>query len=57
MVLRNKGDIVLVAFGGAVAGFLLTLGSPRIYQARTTLEIQGHNTNFPEHGDGQPHDG
>jgi capsular exopolysaccharide synthesis family protein len=46
MVRRNRGMILLVALVGAFIGFLMTLASPRIYQARVTLEIQGYNTDF-----------
>ena len=46
MLRRNKGTLVLVALLGGAIGFALTLASPRIYQARTTLEIQGYNNDF-----------
>src|SRR6266581_8279925 len=46
MIRRHKGAVVLATFLGGVAGFLMTLSSPRIYQARTTIEIQGVNDDF-----------
>ena len=46
MVRRHKGGMVLAVFLGGLLGFLGTLRSPRIYQARTTLEIQGINEEF-----------
>ncbi len=46
MVLRHKiAVIVAIVVAGAIA-FVGTLSSPRIYQARTTLEIQGLNEDF-----------
>lgn len=54
MVLRNKGTIALVAAAGALVAFLLTLGSPRLYQARTTIEIQGVNSDFLNMGSVTP---
>jgi succinoglycan biosynthesis transport protein ExoP len=46
MIRRHKGAVVLATFLGCLAGFLVTLSDPRIYQARTTLEIQGLNEEF-----------
>src|SRR5919109_872876 len=46
MVRRHKGAVIVATFLGALAGFLVTLSSPRVYQARTTLEIQGLNEEF-----------
>ena len=46
MVRRHKGAVVLAVFLGGLAGFVVTLRSPRIYQGRTTLEIQGINEEF-----------
>jgi len=46
MVRRHKGAMILAVFAGATLGFLGTLRSPRIYQSRTTLEIQGLNEEF-----------
>jgi capsular exopolysaccharide synthesis family protein len=43
---RRKGTVVLVAFLGTLAGFLFTLPQTPIYQARTTIEIQGVNEDF-----------
>ncbi len=54
MLRRNRGTVVLVALLGAVGGFLMTLASPRIYQARTTLEIQGYNNDFLNMGSVSP---
>src|SRR5688500_11817782 len=46
MVRRHKTAVALAIILGGVGGFLLTLSSPRIYQARTSLEIQGLNEEF-----------
>src|SRR5207244_10567060 len=46
MVRRHKGAVILATFLGAMAGFLMTLSDPRVYQARTSLEIQGLNEEF-----------
>jgi polysaccharide biosynthesis transport protein len=46
MIRRHKVAVVLATFLGGFGGFLLTLQSPRIYQARTTIEIQGVNDDF-----------
>src|ERR1041384_2296839 len=41
MVRRHKAAVIVATVLGGLAGFFVTLSSPRIYQARTTLEIQG----------------
>src|SRR5215831_11347484 len=46
MVRRHKAAVIVATVMGAVIGFALTLSSPRIYQAHTTLEIQGLNQEF-----------
>src|SRR2546425_9537460 len=46
MIRRHKLPVVLATVLGLAAGFLLTLPEPRIYQARTTLEIQSLNDDF-----------
>ncbi|MEP7305908.1 MAG: polysaccharide biosynthesis tyrosine autokinase [Acidobacteriota bacterium] len=46
MIRRHKGAVVFATCVGAIGGFVLTLSEPRIYQARTTLEIQGLNPAF-----------
>ena len=46
MVRRHKAVVCLVSILGAVAGFLYTLPQPRIYQAHTTIEVQGLNEDF-----------
>ena len=46
MVRRHKGAMILAIFIGGLIGFLVILGSPRIYQGKTTLEIQGINQEF-----------
>ena len=46
MIRRHKVAVVLITLLGGVVGFLITVPSPRIYQARTTLEVQGINENF-----------
>ena len=46
MARRHKGAVILATCLGAVVGFALTLSSPRVYQAHTSLEIQGLNEEF-----------
>lgn len=46
MVRRHKAMVVLATIVGGLVGILLTLPSPRVYQSRTTLEIQGLNAEF-----------
>ena len=46
MVRRHKGAVVLATFLGGLIGFLVTLSSPRVYQAKATLEFQGLNEEF-----------
>jgi succinoglycan biosynthesis transport protein ExoP len=46
MVRRHKTAVLAVSILGAVAGFLYTLPQPRIYQAHTTIEVQGLNEDF-----------
>ena len=46
MVRRHKGAMILAIFIGGLIGFLVILGSPRVYQGKTTLEIQGINQEF-----------
>ena len=46
MVRRHKLAVVVISILGAVAGFLYTLPQPRIYQAHTTIEVQGLNEDF-----------
>ena len=41
MIRRHKIPVVLATVVGFAVGFLLTLPEPRIYQAKTTMEIQG----------------
>ena len=46
MVRRHKLAAVLATILGGVVGLLLTLPQLRLYQARTTLEVQGLNDEF-----------
>ena len=46
MVRRHKVAVVLATFIGTLLGFLMTLSSPRVYQARTSIEIQSLNEGF-----------
>ena len=46
MIRRHKGAVVLATILGGVVAFLLTLSSSRVYQAHTSLEIQGLNDEF-----------
>lgn len=43
---RRKGLVLLVTFACALAGFVFTLPQTPVYQAHTTLEVQGLNENF-----------
>ncbi len=43
---RRKGTLILATFLGGLLAVLLTLPQTRIYQARTTLEIQSLNPDF-----------
>lgn len=43
---RRKGRLLIAAFLGLLGGILFTLPQTPIYQARTSLEIQGLNENF-----------
>jgi capsular exopolysaccharide synthesis family protein len=54
MVRRNKGAVILAVFIGGLLGFLVTLSSPRVYQATTTLEIRGLNEDFLNMGKVNP---
>src|SRR5580658_4226256 len=40
---RRKGTVILVAFLGAVIGFLVTLPQTPVYQTKTSLEIVALN--------------
>jgi capsular exopolysaccharide synthesis family protein len=46
MVRRHKVAVFVISTLGAIAGFLYTLPQPRIYQAHTTIEVQGLNEDF-----------
>ena len=46
IVRRHKGTLILIAFLGLLAAFLLTLPQTPIYQARASLEIQNLNEDF-----------
>jgi len=46
MVRRHKVAVCVISLLGAAAGFLYTLPQPRIYQAHTTIEVQGLNEDF-----------
>ena len=43
---RRKGTLILIALIGSIAGFLVTIPQTPIFQAHTSLEISGLNTNF-----------
>ena len=43
---RRKGTVFLIAFAGALAGFLVTIPQQQIFQAHTTLEILSTNDTF-----------
>src|SRR5258708_7839649 len=46
MIRRHKIAVAFATLLGFGIGFLLTLPEPRIYQARTTIEIQSLNDEF-----------
>ncbi len=46
LIQRRKGAILLVSVLGALAAFAFTIPQTPIYQARTTIEVQGVNDNF-----------
>src|SRR5262245_28242802 len=46
MVRRHKAAVVFATIAGGIGGFLLTLSDPRVFQAKTSLEIQGLNEDF-----------
>jgi len=46
MVRRHKAAVLAISILGAGAGFLYTLPQARIYQAHTTIEVQGLNEDF-----------
>jgi succinoglycan biosynthesis transport protein ExoP len=63
MIRRHRDAIIVATLLGGTIGFLLTLAAPRIYQTRTSLEIQGVNDEFlnmrnvtPTVGDGSSGD-
>ena len=43
---RHKGTLIVIAFIGALLGFLITLPQTPVYQARTSIEIENLNENF-----------
>mgnify|MGYP000930294047 CR=1 FL=1 len=43
---RNKGTVLSLALLGSVVGVLLTIPQTRLYQARTSVEIENLNENF-----------
>jgi capsular exopolysaccharide synthesis family protein len=43
---RRKGTLMIIAFVGALVGFLVTLPQTPIYQARTSVEVVGMNEDF-----------
>src|SRR5438445_13251772 len=46
MVRRHRAAVILATLLGGLLAFASTLPALRIYQARTTLEIQGVNDDF-----------
>jgi len=43
---RHKGALIVIAFLGAMVGYLVTLPQTPVYQARTSIEIENMNENF-----------
>ena len=54
---RHKAIVILAAFLGGVAGFLYTVPATPIFQASTTIEVQGLNANFLNMQDVNPNSG
>ena len=46
MIRRHRGAVIIATVLGSFAGLVMTLSDARIYQARTSLEIQGFNEEF-----------
>src|SRR5207253_8157830 len=46
LIRRHKGAVLVLGLAGMLAAVLITLPQTPIYQARTSLEIQGFNENF-----------
>src|SRR5207253_4274575 len=46
LIRRHKGAVLVLGLAGVLAAVLITLPQTPIYQARTSLEIQGFNENF-----------
>src|SRR6267142_1841540 len=46
LLLRRKGTILIAAVLGTGLGLLVSMPRTKVYQARTTLEIQGLNENL-----------
>jgi capsular exopolysaccharide synthesis family protein len=54
MVRRHKAAVVALAIAGALAGFVATVPSARVYRTAATLEIQGLNPDFLDIGKVNP---
>src|SRR5438105_8249835 len=46
LIRRHKGVVLAIGLAGMLGALLITLPQTPIYQARTSLEIQGFNDNF-----------
>src|ERR1700736_5272403 len=46
LIRRHKGAVLVLGLAGMLVAILITLPQTPIYQARTSLEIQGVNENF-----------
>jgi succinoglycan biosynthesis transport protein ExoP len=57
IIRRHQGTVLLVAFSGALMGFLSTLPETPIYQAHATVEVRGVNENFLNMKDVNPDSG
>jgi len=57
IIRRHQGTVLLVAFLGALIGFLSTLPETPIYQAHATVEVRGVNENFLNMRDVNPDSG
>jgi polysaccharide biosynthesis transport protein len=57
VIRRHKGTVLLIAFLGALIGYLSTFRETPIYQAHATVEVRGVNENFLNMRDVNPDSG
>lgn len=54
VIRRYKGTVIIIAFFGAMLGFLFTLPQTPIYQARASIEIENLNQSFMKFNEVNP---